>query len=212
MDVLNGHTTYSRQLNSINFQWDAVNNDTDVKNDDAPRPPNSKPTAPRVIFPQSKKSIITSTTTLTKNSKPVKLAVIKKEKAEDVPKNDNNETTSPSQTSRRRIRKPSRKYQEASNALSELNHMLVNESDDFFTDKKEDVAYESQWPTDKSDYLKNRLRDPVVVKRPNGTANKIFPEILFDMVQETSVSQPHIVEWLPCGSAFKVKDTVSILE
>ncbi|KAL7485650.1 hypothetical protein ACHAW6_011238 [Cyclotella cf. meneghiniana] len=33
-----------------------------------------------------------------------------------------------------------------------------------------------------------------------------FPQVVFKMVNDSSLSSPEILEWLPCGSAFRVKD------
>ncbi|KAL7470520.1 hypothetical protein ACHAXS_010794 [Conticribra weissflogii] len=46
-------------------------------------------------------------------------------------------------------------------------------------------------------------------KSKNGSANT-FPMRLLEMINKTSIEAPHILEWLPCGSGFKVKDPDSI--
>lgn len=38
---------------------------------------------------------------------------------------------------------------------------------------------------------------------------KYFPLILYQMINDSSESSPEILEWLPCGSAFRINDQVS---
>jgi hypothetical protein len=39
--------------------------------------------------------------------------------------------------------------------------------------------------------------------------SRMFPGILLDFVNDTSFTNPEIIEWLPCGTAFRINDEVS---
>eukprot|EP00569_Conticribra_weissflogii_P000377 CAMPEP_0171356546 /NCGR_PEP_ID=MMETSP0878-20121228/45782_1 /TAXON_ID=67004 /ORGANISM="Thalassiosira weissflogii, Strain CCMP1336" /LENGTH=951 /DNA_ID=CAMNT_0011862571 /DNA_START=216 /DNA_END=3071 /DNA_ORIENTATION=- len=80
------------------------------------------------------------------------------------------------QTPRGRVRKISRKMQES-------YHPSGTGLDDANSGEEEN----KQW------------------KSTNGSTNT-FPQRLLEMINKTSIEAPHILEWLPCGSAFKVKE------
>ena len=98
-------------------------------------------------------------------------------------------TTSDGTTSRR-TRKPTRRVRESYNPLGD------------------DVSYTSEGDDDiHSSYARgsgsssNKPRG--LMSTPQG--RKYFPDVLFQMVNDCSVSQPHVLDWIPDGSAFIVK-------
>jgi hypothetical protein len=96
------------------------------------------------------------------------------------------------QSSRGRIRVPSRRLQESYDASEDIE--LANE----YPPAAEDDLSASGTSGDGSQDV--------------GSANKSkasFPGVLLDLVNETTETNPEILEWLPCGTAFRINDEVS---
>ena len=107
------------------------------------------------------------------------------------------------QTPRGRIRKISRKMQESydpsgTGVTTTQPEAILDDEED------EEVAVEEEPHESEEEDGKPRYVNP----SPRIKGQSFFPWQLFTMVTETTVDNPHILEWLPCGSAFRIHNQV----
>lgn len=87
-----------------------------------------------------------------------------------------------------RTRKPSRRIKESYNPLGRGGDDGSSVSEGSSIDHDNTFEYDN----------------PTITSRT--TSRKLFPEMLFQLVTECSASQPHILDWIPDGAAFLVKE------
>eukprot|EP00804_Cyclotella_cryptica_P015539 CCRYP_003556-RA/>CCRYP_003556-RA protein AED:0.36 eAED:0.36 QI:308/1/1/1/0.42/0.25/8/2235/455 len=97
------------------------------------------------------------------------------------------------QSSRGRVRMPSRRMQESCD---------VSKQNEMSNDVEQQVGH------------RDRSEDEISLSGTSGDGSqdvgkpksRIFPGILLDLVNDTSSTNPEIIEWLPCGTAFRIND------
>ena len=100
----------------------------------------------------------------------------------------NNTTSHPKA---KRSRKPSRRVQESYSALED-------DSSSSYMSEGEDAV--------NSSYHGNSIAAAIPKMLDASSKKQFFPDILFRLVNECSTYQPHVLDWIPDGTAFVVKE------